>query len=162
MPHSFLSSVNGRTHCRIKEPRRNPDKLWYSHKYNKPGVSYEIALHLYKNKIAWVNGPFKAGESDLSIFRKEDGLKFKLPPGKLVIADKGYPSEEQVSIPNVFDSATVKSCKQRARARQESVNMRLKEFNILSTCFRSDPIVFDALCVIVQFSIKGDRPLAEM
>ena len=53
--HAFLYSVDG-THCRIKEPRSNPDKLWYSHKYNKPGVSYEIALHLYKDKVAWVNG----------------------------------------------------------------------------------------------------------
>ena len=165
MPHDFLYSVDG-THCRIKEPRTNPDKLWYSHKYNKPGLSYEIALHLYKDKVAWVNGPFPAGESDLSIFRKEDGLKSKLPPGKLVIADKGYPSEEQVSIPNTFDSDLVKAFKKRARARQESFNMRVKEFNILSNCFRSDHhlhgIIFDAVCVIVQFSIEGDRPLAEM
>ena len=165
VPNDFLYSVDG-THCRIKEPRNEPDKLWFSHKYNKPGVSYEIALHLYKDKIAWVNGPFKAGESDLSIFRKEFGLKSQLPPGKLVIADKGYPSEEQVSIPNTFDSDAVKLFKQRARARQESFNMRVKEFNILSSCFRSDPklhgIVFDAVCVVVQFSIEGSRPLAEM
>ena len=165
MAHTFLYSVDG-THCRILEPRREPDKKWYSHKLNKPAVAYEVALHLYQNKVAWISGPFKAGESDLSIFRKEDGFKSKLPPGKLVIADKGYPGEEQISIPNPFDSDEVKKFKQRARARQETFNSRIKDFKILSSCFRSNHelhgIAFDAVCVIVQFDMEVERPLMEM
>ena len=156
-----------KTHCRIKEPRSLPDKKWYSHKLNKPGVSYEIALHLFKNKVAWVNGPFQAGESDLHIFRVEGGLKSKIPPGKLVIADKGYNGESEViSVPNNFDTDEVKVFKQRARARQESFNARIKEFSILSQCFRSKPdlhvIVFEAVCVVAQFSIENGRPLMEL
>ena len=159
-------SVDG-THCRIEEPRSIPDKKWYSHKLNKPGISYEIALHLFKNKVAWVNGPFQAGQSDLHIFRSEGGLKSRIPPGKLVIADKGYNGEsEVVSTPNDFDTDAVKVFKQRARARQESFNSRIKEFKILSQCFRSKHdlhgIVFEAVCVIAQFSLENGRPLMEL
>ena len=164
--NTFILSVDG-THCRIAEPRLIPDKKWYSHKLNKPGVSYEIALHLFKNKVAWVNGPFQAGESDLHIFRLDGGLKSKIPPGKLLIADKGYNGEiEVVSTPNEFDTDVLKVFKQRARARQESFNARIKEFNILSQCFRSKHhlhgIVFEAVCVIAQFSLENGRPLMEL
>ena len=143
-----------------------PDKAWFSHKLNKPGLSYEIALHLYKNKVACINGPYRAGESDLTIFRKENGLKSKIPPHKLVIADNGYGNEPQVSIPNQFDGDQVKAFKRCARARQENFNQRVKEFRRLSQTFRSAPdlhgIVFDAVSVIVMFSMENGRPLAEL
>ena len=77
VPNDFLYSVNG-THCWIKEPRNDSGKLWFSLKYNKLGVSYEIVLHLNQDKIAWVNGLFKAGESDFCIFGNEFGLKSQL------------------------------------------------------------------------------------
>ena len=86
--HTFLYFVDG-THCRILEPQRELDKEWYFHKLNKPAAAYDVALHLYQNKVAWIYEPFKAGESDLSIFRKKAGFKSNLLPGKLVIADKG-------------------------------------------------------------------------
>ena len=154
------------THCRIQEPRSHPDKKWYSHKLGKPAVTYEVALHLYKNRVAWVSGPFKAGEADITIYRWNGSFKSKLPPGKLVIADKGYTGEDQISTPNQFDSDDVKKFKERARARQESFNARIKEFRVLAECFRSRPerhgIVFEAACVIVQFSMENSRPLMEI
>ena len=55
-----------------------------------------------------MNGPFPAGENDLTIFRKENGLKSKIPSNKLLIADKRYISEDQISTQNDFDSADVK------------------------------------------------------
>ena len=164
-PTNFLFSVDC-THCRIEEPRSVPDKIWYSHKLNKPALSYEIALHIYRNEIAWINGPFPAGENDLIIFRKENGLKSRLPPHKLLVADKGYLNEVQISTPNEFDSDEVKVFKQRVRARQESINARIKEYRILSERFRSSHkthgVVFEAVCVIVQFSMESGRPLMEV
>ena len=154
------------THCQIKEPRALPEKEWFSHKLNRPGLSYEIALHLYKNKVAWINGPFRAGEADLAIFRKENGLKSKIPPNKLLVADRGYGNEPQISVPNDFDGDDVKAFKRCARARQENFNQRVKEFGILSQTFRSTPdlhgIAFDAVRVIVMFSMENGRPLSEL
>ena len=162
---NFLFSVDC-THCRIKEPHSTPDKKWFSHKLNKPAVSYEIALSIFKNNIAWVNGPFPAGENDLIIFRKEDGLKSKIPINKLLIADKGYLNEVQISTPNEFDIDEIKQFKQRVRARQESVNARIKEYRILSETFRSNHelhrVVFEAVCVIIQFSMESGRPLMDI
>ena len=154
------------THCRIKEPRKEPDKKLFSHKLGKPAVTYEMALHLYKNKVAWVNGPFKAGESDLTVFRWNEGLKSKIPPGKLLIADKGYIGDNQLSTSNDFDSDELKLFKRRSGARQENFNAQIKEFRVLAECFRSScdrhVIVFDAVCVIVKFSMENSRPLTEI
>jgi hypothetical protein len=156
-------SVDG-THCPILEPRRMPDRMWFSHKLNRPGLAYEIGIELFESRVAWINGPYKARESDLTIFRKENGLKSKLPVGKLLIADKGYVGEAQLSTPNTFDTEALKRFKSRARARHESFNARIKEFRILSERFRSNDIefhgvVFEAVCVIVQYSMEIDRPL---
>ena len=93
IPSVFLYTVDS-THCLIEEPRSVPDKKWFLHKFNKPALSYELALHLFKNKAAWINGPFQAGEHDLTIYRKEGGLKTKIPPGKLLIKDRGYTGDD--------------------------------------------------------------------
>ena len=90
-------------------------------------------------------------------------MKSIIPPGKLLIADRGYAGDDQLSTPNDFDSIETSAFKRRARARQESFNGRVKEFRILSECFRSDVglhrIVFEAVSVIVQFSMENGRPL---
>ena len=161
----FIPSIDG-THCSIKEPRLEPSRLWYSHKLNKPGVAYEIAIDVFENKVAWINGPFKAGESDLSIFQKENGLKSKIPPGKLLIADKGYIGEAQFSTPYSFDEDVLKDFKARVQARHENFNGRIKECRVLSERFRSHRIeahgtVFTAVCVLVQYSMENGRPLIE-
>ena len=114
---TFLYTVDC-THCRIQEPRHEPDKKWFSQKLGKPALSYEVAIHLYKNKVAWTNGPFKAGEHDLTIYRA--GLKGNIPADKLLIADRGYVGEKKITTPNDFDTPEVNEFKRRARARQES------------------------------------------
>ena len=47
----FICSVDG-THCRICEPQNDPDTLWYSHKYKKPAVVYDIAIDLLLSSAA--------------------------------------------------------------------------------------------------------------
>ena len=165
VPNVFLYTVDG-THCRIEEPRNIPDKKWFSHKLGKPAVNYEIAIHLYQNKVAWISGPFQAGNHDITIFREEGGLKSRIPPGKLLIADRGYVGDDQLSTPNDFDNDETADFKRRARARHESFNGRVKEFRILSECFRSDHklhcIAFEAVSIIVQFSMENGRPLMDL
>jgi DDE superfamily endonuclease len=163
---SWILSVDG-THCRISEPRSQPDKRWYSHKYHKPGVAYELGVNLFENKLVWMNGPFKAGESDIVIFRKQDGLKTKLAPGQLAIGDKGYAGDVSVSIPNNdFDDPEINAFKRRARARHESFNARIKTFAVLSERFRHSvekhKSVFEAVCVITQYSLENGSPLFDV
>jgi DDE superfamily endonuclease len=149
----FLISIDG-THCPIEEPRTQPDKNWFSEKFNAPGVAYEIGISLTESRLVWVNGPFQAGNNDLILFCKPGGLKSKLPEGMMVIADKGYRGEIQLSTLNDLDSQQTKKFKLRARARHESFNGKIKRFQILSDRFRhavvKHKIAFEAVCVIVQ------------
>ena len=87
-----ILSVDG-VHCPINEPRKKPNAKWFSHKFNKPGLAYEIAVSVYSSDVVWVQGPFPAGTSDLSIFKRlGKGLKHKLPLGTKAIADRAYTS----------------------------------------------------------------------
>lgn len=162
----LVMSVDG-THCRIQEPRNDPSKSWYSHKLNKPALAYELGVDLVQSKLVWINGPFRAGNTDLNIFRREDGLKSRIPAGMMLIGDKGYDGERQVvSTPNDLDSTEIKRFKTRARARHETINGRIKEFGILKECFRhpvaKHGIAFEAVCVIVQYSLENGRPMFDI
>lgn len=127
---------------------------------------YEIGLSIFESKVVWTNGPFPAGQSDLAVFRKIGGLKSIMPDGMHLIGDNGYQGEVIVSTPNEFDSFIVKTFKERARARHETFNKRIKEFKILDERFRhgveKHKIVFEAICVIVQYDMENGRPLFEV
>lgn len=160
-------TVDG-THCSIQEPRKEPNSKWYSHKLNGPGVAYEVGLCTRQSKIIWTYGPFQAGDSDLTIYRTNGGLREQMArvQGMMAVADRGYGGEGLLSIPNELDSGPgVKQFKRRACAQHESLNGRLKNFAVLSETFRhpnplvSHGIAFDAVCVILQYSMEGDSPL---
>ena len=157
-----MCSVDG-THCQIQEPRSRPNKNWYSHKFEHPGVSYEIGVDLFTSRIVWLNGPFQAGDTDLVIFRKPDGLKSKIPANCKVIADKGYIGEAKASTKNEFDSDELKEFKRRARDRHESMNGRIKLFAVLTDTFRHPLLkheqAFEAVCVLVQYTLENEHPL---
>ena len=163
----FIVSVDG-VHFRISEPRDQPSAGWYSKKYNKAGVSYEIAIAIHHNQVVWINGPFPAGHNDKKIF-KEKGLYDKIPEGKKALGDDGYVGyPDKCSTKNKdFDSKPVKEFKRRVAARQETFNSRLKHFEILNTVFRSkgkDRLVkhkaaFEACCVIGQYCMENGSPL---
>lgn len=132
------------------------DPKYYSHKTNKAGLAYEIALSLYEPKLVSIQGPFPAATSDLSIF--QNGLMRTIPAGKKVIADQGYNGEPHVvSTRNYMDSQQLREFKSRARARHETFNGRLKTFRILKTFFRhkldKHGPIFEAICVIVQYQL---------
>lgn len=143
-----------------------PSSEWYSHKFHKPGVVYEIGLSIFESKVVWTNGPFPAGQSDLAVFRKIGGLKSIMPDGMQLIGDNGYQGEVIVSTPNELDSNFVKNFKERVRARHETFNKRIKEFKILDERFRhgveKHKIAFEAICVIVQYDMENGRPLFDV
>jgi DDE superfamily endonuclease len=160
-------SVDG-THCPIFEPNHptlSVDPRYYSHKFNRAGLSYEIALSLVEDRIVWVSGPYPAGTNDITIFRR--GLLHHIPNGKRVIADRGYMGEpDYVSTPNNYDDEIVKGFKSRARSRQESINAKIKVFRCLTQCFRHSiefhGSAFDAICVIVQYQLENGSDLMHL
>lgn len=167
-PDIWILTVDG-THCWVHEPNHpefSQDSEYYSHKYNKAGLCYELAMSLKESRLIWMNGPFKAGESDLQIFRNQ-GLRDKLRSmGKKGIADGGYHAEEDfdvLSCPNNIDSAVVKKFKRRALKRQEKFNGMTKAFECLSSRF-DHPIqrfapCFEAVSVICQYQMRYGTPL---
>jgi hypothetical protein len=163
----FIVSVDG-VHCRIWEPRHMPSSGWYSKKFNKAGLSYELGIAIFHNKLVWINGPFPAGQNDKQIFTKPQGLKSKIPPGKRAIGDEGYVGyPDQITTRNGLDSDEVKMFKKRVKARHETFNSRLKGFGILNQAFRSTgpsrlqkhKAAFEACCVIVQYEMDNGCPL---
>ena len=84
-------TVDG-THCWIREPQHpvwSQDPEWYSHKFNKGGINYELGISISQNILVWMNGPFKAGLNDITNFTNK-GLKEKLRAnGKKAIGDGG-------------------------------------------------------------------------
>lgn len=142
---------------------------WFSHKFNGPGLRYEVALCIKTGFIVWVNGPFECGLwSDIKIFR--NSLKTFLDHGERVEADDGYIGDEPefCKTPGGFSSRSDKQnqFRMRLRSRHETVNARLKNFGILQQTYRHDVIahasVFRACAVLVQLSIESGEPLFQV
>lgn len=157
-----MLTVDG-THCPQEEPRPFSTK-WSSHKLGgSAGLNYEIGLLLHKPQVAWVYGPTPPGQfNDLTVFRQK--LKAEIPPGKKVIADRGYIGEPDViSTQNDFDPIELAEFKWRALARHESFNQRLKNFACLTTKFRhgkeNHKIAFEAICAIVSYEMENGDAL---
>ena len=170
LEEDFIVSVDG-FHCRIYKPRIEPSTKWFSPKFKKAGLSYELGISIWHNNLVWINGPFPAGTNDITIFKTSKGLLAEIPEGKIVVADEGYRGvPDAVSTRNHFDSAALKEFKKWVKARHESFNAQLKSFAILDQPFRDisstskerkkkHKTAFVACCVIIQFDIENARPL---
>jgi hypothetical protein len=88
----------------------------------------------------------------------------KIPDGHRAIGDEGYVGEpDKVTTRNEFDTPEVRDLKRRAKARQESVNEKLKTFGILKQVFRTTgkqrlekhKLTFEACLVIVQYELDN-------
>ena len=159
----FIISVDG-THCPIQEPTKghkySKNPKYYSHKFNRAALAYEVALSIFTSHVVWVSGPFPAGTQDPEIFAMPGGLKDKIRDGKKVIADSAYKRKTlpMISANNFADSPDVRLFKRRVRARQESIFAKMKVFGILTSTFRHGEdfhcVVFEAIAVIIQYKIE--------
>ena len=164
----FRLSIDG-AQFRIEEPidpdfRKNTK--FYAFKFEKAGVNVEIGLDLFQDRIVWVNGPFPGSVHDLTMFRKEGGLKQKMEETGSIkaVGDKGYRGENAlISVHNSLDSPQVREFKKRALARHETMNKRLKNFSCLGERFRHKFHNFKkfllAVVVTVQFQFENGSPL---
>lgn len=154
-------TVDG-TDCPIWEPAPFNGR-WYSHKFKKGALRYELAVCIQTGWIVWVNGPYPAGSwPDIKIFRHK--LKHAIPPGEKVEADLGYRGESEfVRTPWSAVSLSDMRAASRSRARHETINGRIKSFRCLETRFRhpldKHSVFFGTVVVLVQVSIMyGERP----
>jgi len=165
----WVITVDG-THCWITKPRHpewSQDSRYYSHKFGKAGVGYELGIAVATSRLVWMNGPYPAGDSDLRIFKRK-GLKEKLTEAnKRGIADSGYPGYPTLlSTPNSHDSKEVKRFKSRALKRHENFNGMTKTFDCLSGRFRHGSkrfaTCFEAVCVVCQYQLENGHPLYDV
>ena len=183
----YLGTVDC-VHFEMNEFRTDPNSKWYSHKHNGAGVSYEVVVDICRDKILWTAGPKPASTHDITFFRggtqvstnrqkneatwDKNALYFQVPEGKKLIGDSGYKGEPSKLSTTVDEhSDKVKEFFARAKSRQETINTRLKSFNVLSGRFRhgkgaenkleAHQRVFEAVCVLVQYDLKF-HPLMEI
>ena len=154
-----LVSVDG-TDFRIAEH----GKKFYSHKFKKSGLRYEVCICILTGDIVWINGPYEAGKwNDISIFR--DSLLTHLEANERVEADDGYVGEhpQYVKCPRGFaNPKETLYMQQRVRNRQETINNRFKNWGVLRQVYRHDiprhGEVFRVVAIVSQLSInEGER-----
>lgn len=151
-----------------KHPTLPMDRKQMSHKFKHGALKYEIGLDPFKSKVRWVYGPHRGAKHDMTIFR--EALKHNCRPGKIWIVDRGYRSsnddEKMLSIPNPHHSDELKNFHARARCRHETLNGRLKNFNILNHTFRGGgdkhQDAFYSVLVTVQYQMDNGRPLFDV
>jgi hypothetical protein len=163
---TFVGVVDG-THCRCYKPSHPEfpfDSSYKSYKLGKDGLAYEVMINMNGYPI-WIYGPLPAGTPDIKIFNEK--LLDLIPPGKLVLGDKGYRGPDCCSIPNEYDGYEVRKFKRRHRARMEQYNGRIKKFRILTDVWRvkgdkrldKHRMVFGAVNCIVATQIASGFPL---
>ena len=141
-------------------PEFSQDSEYYSHKFNKAGVNYELGISIASSKLIWMAGPFKAGKNDLNIFTLA-GLKERLLQlKKKAIGDGGYSGhQEAISSPNTHDSRPVKLFKSRALKRHEGFNGMTKSFKFFENDSDTDRVKLEELSkrLLLFANIKLNR-----
>ena len=135
-------------------------KVWYSQKFKRGGLRYELGICIRTGDLVWIHGPFPPGDwNDLMIFWH--ALKHQLHPGECVEADDGYKAEdpEVVRAPagvRAMEDMRWHMKRSKARRRHETINQRIKQYSVLTDRFRNDInkhlACFRACAILTQLS----------
>ena len=137
-------------------------KAFYSFKFKKMGLRYEVGINIKTGDICWWHGPFPPGlYNDDMIFK--DALLKSLGKGERVEADSGYkPSAPVANIPE-YTVPSRRYMAAKVRSRHETFNRRFKQFKILKEAYRHDILdhqaVFSAVVVMTQLAFENGDPL---
>jgi hypothetical protein len=117
----------------------------------------------------WINGPFPAGNSEVTIFRGY--LEGQLEHWELVETNTGLQGFGKARIPDQGITSRERKQKSVARARHETINGKLKVFNVLvayfhhhaerdrAVIFEKHALCFGAVAVITQLKpANGETP----
>jgi len=169
---NFIISVDGirlQFH-EVKHPTLSKDPDFYDFKSNGPGMSYELALHLFKPRLVWMKWNPKTNMNDRACFTEPGGLRDKIPAGKKAITDRGYRGrggDTKVAHPNGNDSKELRDFKARGRMRQENFNQRITRFNCLNTArfhhgVQRHQTCFESICVLCCYEMELISPLFDI
>ena len=156
----YMLTVDG-TQCQIQEIRPWSE-IWFSHKFNGPGLNYEIGILIHKPHLIWVRGPTPPGQfNDATVFKQ--ALMQRLPVGRKALADDGYEQEDlkdHCITKNGLDPPEIVDFKNRALSRHEKFNGILKKFGVLKQVFRHRDVLllhedcFKAACVVAMYELE--------
>jgi hypothetical protein len=146
-------SIDG-TDCPIHEPQPFNPK-YFSHKFHGPGLKYEIGVCILTGWICWFNGPFPAGNPDITISRL--GICNYLESQEKILADGGYRDGSLHHDTPTGKHNLGQRMRSLCRARHETINGRIKSFRVTSTKFRhkieKHQTCFHAILVMTQIHI---------
>lgn len=142
---------------KINEPRPFSTK-WFSHKFKSAGLRYEIGLNIKSGDIVWKFGGYPCGQyPDLKL--TEQAYLVSINPDEKTVADRGYKNDLFFILPNGLNKVR----HSQIMSRHETLNKRIRQFNILKDTFRHNldlhPIVFHAVLNITQLQIQNGEPL---
>ena len=176
-------------HVRSQEFRCNPSSKWFSHKFNGPGVSFEVVNDPIDGNFRWINGPKESSQHDLTILRGgRKGKTKKWDKSSLYFQMKAL--QEKYNVKLVGDSAyegqadvvtttkdahkpATKKLFARMKSMQETCFKRLKDFKVLRESFRhgkkgtADKLEaiqrsFEATAVLLQYDFEDGYRLFEV
>jgi hypothetical protein len=143
--------------------------LWngnFSFKHHGAGVKYDIGLNIQTGDIVWIGGPYRCGLPDSTLFKKSGVIDY-LEEGEMLEGDTHYKN----NLPQYFLKHAAKSLGDRqastVEARHETVNKRMRQFNILSHgAFRhgidKHANAFRAVAVLTQVNMKHGHRLFQV
>lgn len=131
------------TECPIERPRMAwlVDNFFFSEKFTKHTVKYEIAATIERGHICWVFGGMYGSLHDSRVLATSRFL-LHLRPGYKVVADKGYIGIDplrlvcQVKTPRTLHELVWNKCVGSVRAVGEQTFQRLKHLGMFSKPFR--------------------------
>lgn len=141
-------------------------KSWYGHKFNGPGIRYEVALCIRSGRIVWIHGPFRCGEwNDMKIFRHS--LINMLQDGERVETDKGYRGAPTATRPpDLNNPEKIATMRETVGRRHETVNRRFKQFRCMKVVWRHSldfhSASFRAVAVLTQLAFDDGEELFEV
>ena len=133
------------------------NKGFYGVKFNHSGLKYEVGVCIAMGHIVWIHPHL----NDLNISRT--ALIGALDRDESAVADSGYRGEpHHIRTPEVGTEMEIEM-QDLARARHETVNSRLKIFNVLGAQYFRHNISFHSSCfravaVITQLSFENGAP----
>lgn len=132
--------------------------MWYSHKFKAPGLRYEVSVSISTGQIVWANGPYPCGGyPDINIFN--DDLVKHLDENERLLFDKGY-----IGLRCVHNlGQQYNSLSGTLLVRHETVNRRLKHFNVLGSRLRHvielHSICFHSVLNLTELMLEHSDPL---
>ena len=164
----ILGFTINRMHFCTWEDQKNRTIKVYTHKFNGLGFAYKIRIAIYKDHVLWIKGPVLTSKHDATIFQSDGGFHPDIPAEKKGIADSTYKAFNEMTVHIEGHSKEMTNFINCIHALHKFFNARLKCFKILFETFcgswgkkEEHKIIFEAICILVQYDMENGHSLME-